>query len=526
MLFSEVVSTSELVGATSSRTAKRDALAELLRRLDPDEVEPTVGFLTGEVRQGSLGVGWNTLAKVLPPPAMGGEAAGATPGTTAAGTHAPPRREPLTVTDVDRALTVLAGTTGPGSQARRHDLLATTFERASAEEARFLSHLLTGQLRQGALSGVMSDAVAAAAGIPATVVRRATMLGGRLDATARIALIEGGEALEAIRLVPGRAVQPMLASTAPTVAEAITDLPSAAVDWKLDGIRIQVHLVGDEVSVYSRNLNDITARVPGVVDVARSLPAEALVVDGEAMLIDAAGRPALFQDTASTGHDGDLQPFFFDLIHLDGRDMLAEPLSERRRALEELAPSWLVPSVVADGIEAGERVLAEAIAAGHEGVVVKDLSSAYDAGRRGRAWRKVKPVHTLDLVVLAVEWGSGRRRGWLSNIHLGARAADGGFVMVGKTFKGMTDEILRWQTERFTELAERHERWGDQDQAGVVWVRPEQVVEVALDGVQRSTRYPGGVALRFARVVRYRSDKDAEAADTITAVRELLPGTG
>lgn len=511
MLFADVVATSERVGATSSRTAKRDALADLLKRLAPDEVEAAVGFLTGEVRQGSIGVGWNTIVKAQP----GGEAA-------AAKQDSEPVGPPLTVEDVDTSLSTLARTTGAGSQARRHEVLAELFGRATEAESTFLSSLLTGQLRQGALAGVMADAVAAAAGIPAAVVRRATMLGGRLDATARLALTEGREALEAVVLQPGRAIQPMLASTASSVAAAVEDLAPASVEWKLDGLRIQVHRVDGRITVFSRNLNDITGRVPGVVEVVRGLRAERLVLDGEAMLIDEAGRPALFQDTVSGGQESRLRPFFFDLLHLDGRDMLDEPLEVRRRALADLAPDWLVPAQITVDPDLGEQVLAEALAAGHEGAVVKGVSSTYDAGRRGKAWRKVKPVHTLDLVVLAVEWGSGRRTGWLSNLHLGARSPDGGFVMVGKTFKGLTDELLRWQTERFLGLAEREESWG-REQTGVVWVRPEQVVEIALDGVQRSTRYPGGVALRFARVVRYRSDKGATDADTIDAVRQFLP---
>jgi DNA ligase-1 len=318
----------------------------------------------------------------------------------------------------------------------------------------------------------------------------------------------------------------MLASTSASVADAVLELAPASVEWKLDGLRIQVHRIGDEVRVFSRNLNDLTARVPAVVDVVRSVEAHSLVLDGEAMVIDDAGRPALFQDTVSTGQEQRLQPFFFDVLHHDGRDLLDEPLEDRRRLLEQLVPGALVPAAVTMDPDEGDRVLADALSAGHEGVVVKSVSSQYEAGRRGKAWRKVKPVHTLDLVVLAVEWGSGRRTGWLSNLHLGARADDGSFVMVGKTFKGLTDELLRWQTARFTDLAVREERWGGREQTGVVWVRPEQVVEIALDGVQRSTRYPGGVALRFARVVRYRSDKDADQVDSIDHVRRMLAGPG
>jgi DNA ligase-1 len=515
VLFHAVVATSGVVAATSSRTAKRDAIAALLKELDGDEVEAAVGFLTGEPRQGRIGIGWATLSKLDHPSAD---------------------QPTLTIDEVDRALTDLATTTGAGSVGRRKAVLDGIYGRATGDEAHFLTRLLGGELRQGALAGVMADAVAAASGVPAATIRRATMLGGRLDATARLALAGGAEALAGVGLEPGRPVQPMLASTAESVAEAMAAAGPASVEWKLDGIRVQVHRIGDDITVFTRNLNDITERVPDVVAAVRDLPAERLVLDGEAMGFDPAGRPHLFQDTVSWRERPDsvtgLRPFFFDLLHLDGDDLIDEPLSRRRAAIEELAPQLAMPGrITADTTEA-EAVLADALDAGHEGVVVKAVDSPYEAGRRGKAWRKVKPVHTLDLVVLAVEWGHSRRSGWLSNLHLGARDPEGmdpanadgngnGFVMVGKTFKGLTDELLRWQTQRFTDLAEREDRWNDQAQTGVVWVRPEQVVEIALDGVQRSTRYPGGVALRFARVVRYRDDKSPQEADTITTVRAL-----
>ena len=535
MQFADVVATSNAVAAVSGRTAKRDRLAELLGRAGPDEIEPIIGFLVGAPRQGRIGVGWRTISAAEQPPAA----------------------EPsLTVTEVDEVLSELAVTSGPGSAGRKQELLGAVLARATAEEGAFLFQLVGGGLRQGALAGVMTDAVATASGIPATVVRRAIMLGGRLDATARLALTEDRAAVEAVSLQVGRPVQPMLASTAASVTEAVEGLGESAVEWKLDGIRIQVHRSGDDVSIYTRNLNEITDRLPGVVELARSLPGTAFVLDGEALVLDpSSGRPVAFQDSASgirsedgtpvdvddpattAVHDGAVTgvagvaesgrpvvtPFFFDVLHLDGTDLIDEPVSVRRPALEGLTGGSCIPGTVTDDPAAGEAVLADALAAGHEGVVVKGAGSAYEAGRRGKAWRKVKPVHTLDLVVLAVEWGHGRRRGWLSNLHLGARAVDGsdGFVMVGKTFKGLTDELLRWQTERFLGLAEREERWSG-PQTGVVWVRPEQVVEIALDGVQRSTRYPGGVALRFARVVRYRDDKPPEEADPIAAVQAML----
>jgi DNA ligase-1 len=513
VLLAELVATSAAVAATSSRTAKRDALADLLRRVaaeGPGDIDAAVGFLTGEPRQGRIGVGWRTLEAARP----------------GAGHAAEPT---LTIHDLDAALDALAGLGGAGSGGARVDMVGGLLARATEPEAAFVARLIGGELRQGALEGVMTDAVAAASGVPATVVRRAVMLGGRLDVVARVALTEGRSGLESIGLVVGRPVQPMLASTAASVTEALADLGEAAVEWKLDGIRIQAHRDGDDVAIYTRNLNDITARLPEVVEVVRSLPAQRLVLDGEALVVDASsGRPVAFQDTASrVGADearaDGVQPFFFDVLHVDGRDLLDEPLAVRRELLAEVTGPWRIPGSVTAQPDVGEAVLASALAAGHEGVVVKATGTPYEAGRRGKGWRKVKPVHTLDLVVLAAEWGHGRRRGWLSNLHLGARADDGsGFVMVGKTFKGLTDALLAWQTERFLSLAEREEPWGG-PQTGVVWLRPEQVVEIALDGVQRSTRYPGGVALRFARVVRYRDDKPPAEADTLAAVQAMLP---
>jgi DNA ligase-1 len=533
MRFAEVVATSEVVAATSSRTAKRDAIAVLLRQLSEDEVEPVVDFLVGEPRQGRIGIGWRTFASARPDPAS---------------------EATLQVAEVDEAISALAGLAGAGSGTARRELLGDLLGQATEAEAAFLARLFGGELRQGALEGVMVDAVAAAAEVPATAVRRAVMLGGRLDATARAALTGGRAALEQVGLQLGRPVQPMLASTAASVAEAVGSIGLASVEWKLDGIRIQVHRHGDQVRVWTRNLNEITDRVPGVVRAVEQLPRGDLVLDGEAIGLDATGRPRLFQDTVSwRGRKGDatdeavevaldeqaqdadaatqaepdldahLRPFFFDLLHHDGTDLVDLPLSERVRQLALVAGDLCMPGVLTDDPAAAEVVLAESLAAGHEGVVVKAAGSSYEAGRRGKAWRKVKPVHTLDLVVLAAEWGHGRRRGWLSNLHLGARAEDGSFVMVGKTFKGLTDELLRWQTERFLELAVREEHW-DGPGTGVVWLRPEQVVEVAVDGVQRSTRYPGGVALRFARVVRYRDDKSPAEADLIDTVRALGNG--
>lgn len=506
MLFAEVPATSTLVAETSSRSAKRDLIAELLGRLDPTEVAVVVSFLVGEPRQGRLGVGWRTLAASATEPA-------ASP--------------TLSVLQVDRVLAELVVLEGSGSGTRRRQLLGELLGRATADEAWFLTRLLGGELRQGASQGVVLDAVAVAAGVPATVVRRAVMLGGRLDEVAALALTGGRAALESVSLELGRPLQPMLASSAPSVSEAIRAIGTASVEWKLDGIRIQVHRRGDDVRVWTRNLNDITQRLPGVVAATRELPADALVLDGEAIGLGADGRPRLFQDTVSVddGQGGGLRPFFFDLVHVDGQDLIDVELGERRARLRDLAGPWVVPSELTDDPEEGEAVLAASLGAGHEGVVVKAAGSSYEAGRRGKAWRKVKPVHTLDLVVLGVEWGHGRREGWLSNLHLGARAdGDGGYVMVGKTFKGLTDELLRWQTARFLDLAGLPVPPSGDAPVGTVVVPPVQVVEVAVDGVQRSTRYPGGVALRFARVLRYREDKDAAQADTISAVRAMLGG--
>lgn len=514
MRFVDVATTSDSLAATSARSEKSAMLAGLLSRADPSEVEAIVGFLTGEPRQGRIGVGWRTLQKA---------ADGRTPATAPT----------LEVADVDALLTALDGLSGPGSSTERTRLLGDLFDRATDAEIAFLFRLFGGDLRQGALGGVMTDAVAKAAGVPVAAVRRAVMLGGRLDRIAHIAAAEGRAGLDAVRLTIGTGLQPMLASTAASATEAVAELGAVAVEWKLDGIRIQVHRSGDDVRVFSRNLNDITERVPEVVAVTRSLPATVLAIDGEALVVDADGRPALFQDTAAQvdadGARALLRPFFFDLLHVDGDDLLDEPLTERRRRLGELAGEWQVPGTVTDDPATAEAVLDDALARGHEGVVVKAAGSRYEAGRRGKAWRKVKPVHTLDLVVLAVEWGYGRRTGWLSNLHLGARLPDadrtssGGFVMVGKTFKGLSDEVLSWQTDRFLGIAVDFEH-GPDARHGTVTVRPEQVVEIAVDGVQRSTRYPGGVALRFARVVAYRDDKDAADADPIDVVQALLPG--
>lgn len=500
MHFVDLVTTSAAVAATRSRTAKTAALAELLGRLDVDEIGPAVSYLVGVVPQGRVGVGWAT--------------------SQVEGTASDPS---VTVLEVDAALDELAGIGGPGSQAARRAVLDGLGARFVPDEADLFRRLLVGEMRQGALAGVMTDAIAAASGIAAASVRRAAMLTGDLAATARLALADGADAIAAVHLVVGIGIEPMLASTAADVTEALDGTGPASVEWKLDGVRIQAHRDGDTVRLLTRNLNDVTDRLPQVVDLLRSLPVDSIVLDGELLGASDDGTPNAFQDSASsfsrhadTGAGSGLQIGFFDVIHLDGDDLLDRTLAERLDVMASIQGLPTIPSVRTDDPAVAQRVLDEALDRGHEGVMVKDLASPYAAGRRGAAWRKIKPVHTLDLVVLAVEWGSGRRRGKLSNLHLGALDADGDPVMVGKTFKGLTDELLAWQTARFTELAVS-------DDGFVVTVRPEQVVEIALDAAQASTRYPGGVAMRFARVRRYRDDKTAADADTLDAVRALLP---
>ncbi|WP_327038578.1 ATP-dependent DNA ligase [Micromonospora maris] len=530
MRFLDLAATSAAVAATSGRRAKVELLAEALRRLDPVEIAAGAGWLAGELRQRQTGVGWAGL-RDLPPPAA----------------------EPtLTVGAVDAAIDAIAAVHGSGSQARRRALVHSLYAAATADEQRLLTGLFLGELRHGAQAGLLADAIARAAGVPVAAVRRALLLAGDLREVAVAALAGGAAALAGFGLRVGRPLAPMLAQSASSVDEALaaTGIP-AVVDVKLDGIRIQVHRSGSDIAVFTRSLDDITARVPEVVAAVRALPARELVLDGEAIGLDETGRPLPFQQTssaaarrggsagarseggptaaapvapavraaaASTGTTV-LTPYFFDLLHLDGTDLIDAPGRERWAVLRgTVDAALLVGRMEVDEPQRAGEAFAAALDAGQEGVVVKAPDAPYEAGRRGAAWIKVKPRHTLDLVVLAVEWGSGRRTGWLSNLHLGARdPRTGEFVMLGKTFKGLTDELLRWQTERFLGLAVERGDW-------VVRVRPEQVVEIAFDGVQTSSRYPGGVALRFARVVRYREDKSAAEADTIDTVRAIHAG--
>jgi DNA ligase-1 len=498
--FFAIVDASSRVASTRSRRSKITILAELLRVLRPDELVPAIGFLTGEPRQGKIGIGWATIRDS---------------GTT------PAEAPTLTVKDIDDELSALQATTGGQSVAARKARLGALFGRATEPEADFLRRLIIGELRQGALEGIMTDAIAAAYDAPIETVRRAAMLTGSLGRVAELAC-EGTASLEAVRLTLFQPVLPMLAGSSPTAADAIAACGLSSVEYKLDGARIQVHRSGDEVRIYTRNLNDVTARLPDVVAAALEIDARQFILDGEVLGFLEDDRPHAFQDTMSHFSTDDhasrasLLPFFFDCLHADGVDHLDQPLHERIEVLDRIAPGRSIRRVVTDSPDDAQALLDESIATGHEGVMVKALDSRYEAGRRGQSWRKVKPVHTYDLVVLAAEWGHGRRHGWLSNLHLGARDDDGSFVMVGKTFKGLTDELLRWQTEAL--LAREVARDGI-----VVHVRPELVVEIALDGVQVSRRYAGGVALRFARVRRYRPDKAPAEADTIDTLRALLP---
>ena len=502
MLLAELVAVSAEVAATSGRLAKIELLAGGLRSAGPLEVPVAVAYLSGDLPQRQIGVGWATLRN-------GFDAA---PAAT------------LTLSAVDSALSAIGAVSGKGSALARKELVGSLFGQATAAEQAFLVRLISGELRQGALEGVMTEAVAKAAAVPAGSVRRAAMLRGSLGPVAAAALAGGVPALEGFGLEAGQPVRPMLAASAATMADAFGKISGAeaAVEWKLDGIRIQAHVVSGSVRLFTRTLDDITGRLPEVVAALAKLPVSAAVLDGELIALRPDGRPLPFQDTASRaaseGGTVPLSAFFFDALHLEGADLIDLPYWRRHAELAWVVPAdMLMPRVVTADPDEASEFFRDAVAHGHEGVVVKSLDAPYAAGRRGAGWIKVKPRHTLDLVVLAVEWGHGRRRGWLSNLHLGARdPSTGEFIMLGKTFKGLTDELLGWQTERLLALETHRDDW-------TVYVRPELVVEIAFDGVQRSPRYPGGLALRFARVLRYRDDKPAAEADTIDTVRALSP---
>jgi DNA ligase-1 len=502
-----LVAASRRVAASPGRRDKIALLAELLAAAPPTEVELATAYLCGAVPQEKLGIGYASLREA------------------AAGTDAAAAPE-VELAEVNASLGRIAATGGKGSAEERRRLLAELLSRLTAEERVFLSGLLTGELRQGALEGLVLEAVARAGGVAGADLRRAVMMAGSLPRVARALLTEGPSALSGYAVQLFRPVLPMLAGTAESAAEALEELGEAALELKLDGARVQLHKAGGEVRVYSRRLNEVTSAVPELVDAARAFPARELIVEGEAIALRDGGAPHPFQTTMSRfgrrldvarAREGvPLTLFLFDLLYLDGVSLVDEPLRLRSAALAGAVPaSLLVPRLVTASADEADGFLADALARGHEGIMAKALDAPYEAGRRGRHWLKVKPVRTLDLVVLAAEWGHGRRRGWLSNLHLGARDAErGGFVMLGKTFKGMTDEMLAWQTARLQELELSRDRH-------TVYVRPELVVEVAFNDLQASPQYPGGLALRFARIKGYRADKAAADADTLQTLREI-----
>jgi len=510
MRLGELVAASGRVAATSSRLEKIAHLAEVMRRLAEDELVAGVSYLVGDLPQGRIGVGYATLRALR---GSGGTAA----------------ESSLEIAEVDRTFGALKDEAGgAGVTGRRAAALGALLTRATADERAFLVRLLLGELRQGALEGVLIDAVARAFDAPASDVRRATMLAGSLPPVAAALARNGVPGLSAFELTLFRPVQPMLADTAESVADALKCLGEAAFEYKLDGARVQVHKDHDRIEVFSRLLNQVTPAVPELVERVRALPASRLILDGEALARGSDGRPLSFQTTMRRfGRRIDVETLrttlpldvsFFDVLRVDDQVLLDRPLTERWAALQTVAgPANTVPRLVTGDAASADAFLGGALAGGYEGLVAKNLGAGYAAGRRGQDWLKLKVAHTFDLVVLAAEWGSGRRRGWLSNLHLGARDPDqGGFVMLGKTFKGMTDELLRWQTEALQARA-----LGDDGFA--VHVRPELVVEIAFNDVQRSGHYPGGVALRFARLKRYRPDKRPDQATTIAEVRALLP---
>ena len=510
MLLHELVETSAAVAEASSRLAKIDRLAGLLRRLEAAEVDVAIGFLSGEPRQGRIGIGGSAIQEARPP--------GVAP------------MPALRLIDVDEVFDRIASTVGRGAPIERVRLLRGLLERATVAEQDFLIRLLFGELRQGALEAVLAEAVARAANVSAAAIRRAVMLAGSLAPVARAALAGGHSDFSRFEIQIFQPVQPMLAQTAADIDEALANLDAdVALEWKLDGARIQVHKADDEIKVYSRSLREVTAAVPEVVEAARSLPASQVILDGEVIALRPDGSPETFQRTMQRfGRKLDvdrlrpeipLTPFFFDCLYVNGAAMIDAPQMERFGTLADLAPAAAVPRLLRPSADEAARFVADTLERGHEGVMVKALASGYAAGRRGQQWLKVKLARTLDLVVLAAEWGHGRRKGWLSNLHLGARGTPGeGFVMLGKTFKGMTDRMLAWQTERLLQLEISRDSY-------TVYVRPELVAEIAFNDIQESPHYAGGLALRFARVKSYRHDKTAAEADTIETVRDIYRRT-
>jgi DNA ligase-1 len=507
----ELVETSNAVASVSGRLEKIERLAALLTRLAPDEIAIAVAFLSGSSRQGRIGVGWSVISN-------------------AKSAAAPASDSTLELREVDEAFARIAGTSGGGSTRERARLLGGIFGRATLAEQDFLVRLLFGELRQGALEGVLIEAVARAAQVPATTIRRAAMMAGDLGIVARTALVDGAAALSQVIVSMFRPVQPMLADSAESLDDALTRIDRASLELKLDGARIQVHKAGDEVKVFSRTLREVTGAVPEVVEVVRALPARDVILDGEVIALRPDQTPQPFQitmqrfgrrlDVERLRHDLPLTPFFFDALYLNGDALIDEPQSRRAAVLTDVLPApFVIPHVVSPTAEQAQAFLDDALRRGHEGAMAKALDAPYAAGRRGQAWLKIKQARTLDLVVLAVEWGSGRRRGWLSNLHLGARDPErNAFVMLGKTFKGMTDEMLAWQTQQFLDREIGRD-------AHTVYVRPDLVVEIAFNDVQESSQYPGGLALRFARVKRYRTDKTAAEADTFATIQDIYRRT-
>jgi DNA ligase-1 len=507
-LLSVVVETSAKVGATSARLAKVRELAACLRTFAPDEIVVGVAYLSGETPQGKFGIGYAVLQ--------------------AASAEASASEPTLSVLEVDRRLTEIASIRGGGSTTRRAEALREMFSRATEAEQHFLMRLLIGELRQGALAGVMVDAIASAAQIPVEKVRRAAMYAKSLGAVAHAALVEGEAALANFQLELLSPVAPMLAQTAADVGEALEQLGDDAVfEWKMDGARIQVHKSGDSVHIYTRSLNDVTAAVPEIAALVRDLPAKETILDGEAIAFTAAGRPHPFQitmrrfgrklDVEKLQAELPMRAYFFDCLRLSNESLADRPMRDRYEALARAVPAeLLIPRLVTSSEDEASAFYDAAIAAGHEGIMAKALSSPYEAGNRGASWLKIKRAHTLDLVVLAAEWGHGRRTGKLSNLHLGALdPATGEYIMLGKTFKGLTDAMLEWQTKEFLARETHRDQW-------TVYVRPELVVEIAFSDLQASPRYPGGLALRLARVKRYRDDKPLKEADTMESVRKIF----
>jgi DNA ligase 1 len=508
MLLARLAASSQAIGETRSRKRKTAAIAELLRELmdrSPDELPIAVAYLSGSLPQGKIGLGYAAM-KI----------------------DAAPAAEPsLTLREVDTTLAAIAGARGKGATRERHRLFGELLARATASEQALLESLVVGELRQGALEGIVLEGVATAASVDAGAVRRAAMLAGDLGAVAAAAFDGGAPALSRFGLEVGRPLQPMLAQTSGDAEDALGRLGVASFEYKLDGARIQVHKRGDDIAVFSRNLREVTSAVPEVVELVRALPAHTLVLDGEVLALQDSGAPHPFQitmrrfgrkrDVSALRSELPLSPFFFDLIHLDGETLIDRPTRERLAAMAVVPSEALVPRVFTGDAEAAEAFFDRALDAGHEGVMAKRLDAPYAAGSRGADWLKIKPAHTLDLVVLAAEWGSGRRQGWLSNLHLGARNPDGSFTMLGKTFKGMTDAMLRWQTEKLLALEIARD-------AHTVYVKPSLVAEIAVNDIQTSPHYPGGLALRFARVKRYRDDKRPEDADTLETVRAIHTG--